>query len=57
MRPVAFAVPVKLWAFVCSLVGVSLTGNGLYTVILTLCAFVYLALQRAWRLVFSYVAF
>ena len=57
MRQVAFAVPVKLWAFVCSLVGVSLTGNGLYTVILTLCAFVYLALQRTWRLVFSYVAF
>lgn len=55
--PSAFSVSVKLWAFVCSLVGVSLTGNGLYTVILTLCAFVYLALQRAWRLVFSYGIF
>ena len=57
IRPAAFAVPVKLWAFVCSLVGVSLTGNGLYTVILTLCAFVYLAFQRTWRLVLSYGVF
>lgn len=57
MMPQSFAVPVKVWAFLCALVGVSLTANGLWTVVLTLCAFAYLAVQRSWRLLISYGVF
>lgn len=57
MCPTDFAVPVKLWAFVCALVCVSLTKSGLYTAVLTLWAFAYLAIQRSWRPIFSYGAF
>ena len=57
IRPKAFAVTVKLWAFLCSLIGVSLTGNSIYTVILTVCAFICLALQKAWKVVFVYGTF
>lgn len=53
----ALAVPVKLWAFLCVLVGITLTANGLYTPVLMLCGFVHLMLQRAWRLMLSYGIF
>lgn len=56
-RQAVFSVPVKLWAFLCVLFGISLTANGLYTAGLMLCAFVYLAFQRAWHLLLSYGVF
>ena len=48
-----FAIPVKLWAFVCVLVGISLTANGLYTIALMACGFLHLGLQRSWRVIRS----
>lgn len=53
----ALAVPVKLWAFLCVLVGITLTANGLYTPVLMLCGFVHFMFQRAWRLMLSYGIF
>ena len=44
-----FAVPVKLWALACTIIGISLTANPVLTCVLTSVGFAYLAEQRNWR--------
>ena len=44
------AVPVKLWALLWTILGISLTGNAVLTCILTAAGFLYLAVQKNWRL-------
>lgn len=53
----SFAVPVKLWALLCVFAGVTTGGNVLLTCILTGGAFLYLVLQRSFRLAASYGCF
>ena len=53
----SFAVPVKLWALLCVFAGVTIGGNVLLTCILTGGAFLYLVLQRSFRLAASYGCF
>lgn len=51
------AVPVKLWALACTIVGVSLTNTPLLTCILTLTGFAYLTVQRNFRFLLSSLVF
>ena len=53
----SFAVPVKLWALLCVFAGVTIGRNVLLTCILTGGAFLYLVLQRSFRLAASYGCF
>ena len=57
MKRYHLAVPVKLWALACAILGVSLTGAPLMTCILTATGFLYLAVQRNWRLMVSFGVF
>ncbi|WP_122643234.1 energy-coupling factor transporter transmembrane component T [Luxibacter massiliensis] len=57
MRRQHFAVPVKLWALVCTIVGVSLAADTVLTCVLAGFGFVYLGVQRNWRLLRSMGAF
>lgn len=57
MRRKNLAVPVKLWALVCTIVGISLTGNAVLTCILAVLGFGYLGLQRNWRLLRTMMLF
>lgn len=51
------AVPVKLWALACAIVGISLTSNTVLTCVLAGVGFAYAAFQRNFRLVCSFGAF
>ncbi len=57
MRRKNIAVPVKLWALVCTIVGISLTGNAVLTCILAVLGFGYLGFQRNWRLLRTMIIF
>ena len=57
MRRSHLAVPTKLWALLCVMVGVSLTSNAVLTCTLTLLGFTYLGFQRNWRLLRSFGVF
>ena len=52
-----FAVPVKLWASGCTIVGISMTSNTVLTCILTLTGFLYLSVQHNWRALKSFGMF
>lgn len=43
MRRRNLAIPVKLWALACAILGISLTANTVLTCVLTLTGFAYLA--------------
>ena len=49
-----FAVPVKLWASGCTIVGISMTSNTVLTCILALTGFLYLSVQHNWRALKSF---
>lgn len=51
------AVPVKLWALLWTILGISLTGNAVLTCILTAAGFLYLAVQKNWRLLGGFALF
>ena len=51
------AVPVKLWALACTIIGISLTADTLLTCVLTVAGFIYLGVQRNWRFLRSMAAF
>lgn len=57
MRRRNLAIPVKLWALTCAILGISLTANTVLTCVLALAGFAYLAAQRNWRLLRSFGAF
>lgn len=57
MRTEAFAVPVKVWAVFCTIVGISLTADTLHTCVLAVLAFGFLMSERRWKLVLSFGAF
>ena len=57
MRTGAFAVPVKVWAVLCTIVGISLTADTLHTCVLAVLAFGFLMSERRWKLVLSFGAF
>lgn len=57
MGDASFAVPAKVCAFFCGLLGVVLSGGMAVGAGLTILAFLYIALQRNWRLLRSYGAF
>jgi len=57
MRRRNLAIPVKLWALACAILGISLTANTVLTCVLTLTGFAYLAAQRNWWLLRSFGAF
>lgn len=44
------AISVKLWALVCTIMGISLTSNMVLTCVLAMCGFTFLAVQRNFRL-------
>lgn len=48
MKQKDLAVPVKLWALVCTTVSVSLTSNEALSFVLVLIGFIYLAVQHNW---------
>lgn len=48
------AVPVKLWALACTIIGISLTTDTLLTCVLTVAGFIYLGVQRNWRFLRSW---
>ncbi len=52
-----FAVPVKLWALLCTIIGISLTANPILTCVLTLTGFFYLAIQKNFRFLRSCFVF
>lgn len=52
-----FAVPVKLWASGCAIVGISMTSNTVLTCILALTGFLYLSVQHNWRALKSFGMF
>ena len=52
-----FAVPVKLWASGCAIVGISMTSNTVLTCILALTGFLYLSVQHNWRALRSFGVF
>ena len=49
MQQASFAIPVKIWALVCTTIGISLTANPVYTGALTLMGFIYLVLQKNYK--------
>ena len=51
------AVPVKLWALGCTIIGISLTDDTILTCVLVMAGFLYLAVQRNWRLLQSFGVF
>lgn len=51
------AVPVKLWALFCTIIGISLTADALLTSVLTVTGFIYLGMQRNWRFLRSMAVF
>ncbi|MDO4541432.1 MAG: energy-coupling factor transporter transmembrane component T [Bacillota bacterium] len=51
------AIPVKLWALACVILGISLTSNTILTCVLAFAGFAYLAAQRSWRLLRSFGVF
>ena len=51
------AVPVKLWALLWAILGISLTGNVVLTCVLTAAGFLYLAVQKNWRLLGGFALF
>lgn len=51
------AVPVKLWALLWTIMGISLTGNAMLTCVLTAACFLYLAVQKNWRLMGGFALF
>ncbi len=51
------AVPVKLWALFCTITGTSITADIILTFILVMTGFLYLAVQRNWKLLRSYAIF
>lgn len=57
MKQTDLAVPVKLWALVCTTVRVSLTSNAELTFVLVLIGFIYLAVQHNWRALRSFGLF
>lgn len=57
MQTSSLTVPVKLWAFFCAMLGISLAVDFTGPCILTLLAFISLACQRKWRLLFSFGIF
>ena len=57
MRRKNFAVPVKLWALVCTIIGISLTADTLLTCVLTVTGFVCLGAQRNWQFLRSMAVF
>ena len=57
MRETALSVPVKAWAAVCAILGVSLTANTLLTCLLALLAFGQLVFEKRWRLCLTSGAF
>ena len=52
-----FAVPVKLWASSCAIVGISMISNTVLTCILALTGFLYLSVQHNWRALKSFGVF
>ncbi len=52
-----FAVPVKLWALGCTIVGISMTSDTVLTCVLAVTGFLYLGAQRNWRLLRSMACF
>lgn len=52
-----FAVWVKLWALVCTIIVISLTADALLTCVLAIIGFAYLGLQRNWQLLRSMASF
>lgn len=57
MRRRNLAVPVKLWALACTILGISLTSDTLLICVLAVTGFAYLGAQRNWRLLRSVVFF
>lgn len=57
MKAASFGVATKLWALFCVLIAVSIGRSGTLTYLLTLFAFFQLALQKKWKLIFSYGIF
>ncbi len=58
MKRKGLAVPVKIWALVCTITGVSLIGNALLPFVLTIMGFLYLGVgQHNWRLLRSFGVF
>ena len=57
MHRKSFAVPVKLWALTCTIVGISLTAAPLLTCILTITGFIYLIAQRNFKFLLSALVF
>lgn len=51
------AVPVKLWALFCTITGTSMTADIILTFILVIAGFLYLAVQKNWKLLRSYAIF
>ena len=51
------AVPVKLWALLCTMLGISLTDNAMLTCALTAAWYLYLAVQKNWRLMGGFALF
>ena len=52
-----FAVPVKLWALLCAIIGISLTANPILNCVLTLTGFFYLVFQKNIRFLRSCLVF
>ena len=57
MRRRHLAVLTKVWALLCVIVGISLTADTVLTCALALLSFVYLGVQRNWRLLRSFGIF
>lgn len=51
------AISVKLWALVCTIMGISLTSNMVLTCVLAMCGFTFLAVQRNFRLLRGFGVF
>lgn len=57
MKKISFAIITKIWGFICVLIAISLGKDVILSFILTFAAFLYLIIQRKWKIVFNYGIF
>lgn len=57
MRKISFSVITKIWCFLCVLIAISLGKDIIRSSVLTVAAFLHLAVQGKWKIVFNYGIF
>ncbi len=57
MKRISFSVATKIWCLLCAIIAVSFGKDAVLTCILTIIAFVNLAVQYKWKIVFNYGIF